>query len=87
MITELCPACWLYHAPGANCKEANALGQAWLVKPPVDDPRPEESGVVVVAESQAPEPSEPGDGGLAPIRDNAVPAHSRAKRKYTRKPK
>ena len=36
MITELCPACWLYHAPGANCKEANALGQAWLVKPPVD---------------------------------------------------
>lgn len=37
MITELCPACWLYHAPGANCKEANALGQAWLVKPPVDD--------------------------------------------------
>jgi len=38
MITELCPACWLYHAPGANCKEANALGQAWLVKPPVDLP-------------------------------------------------
>ena len=38
MITELCPACWLYHAPGANCKEANAQGQAWLVKPPVDLP-------------------------------------------------
>jgi hypothetical protein len=42
VITELCPACWLYHAPGANCKEANALGQAWLVKPPVD-PIPQEA--------------------------------------------
>lgn len=38
MITELCPRCWLYHAPEAECKAALALGQAWLVKPPVDLP-------------------------------------------------
>jgi hypothetical protein len=44
MITELCITCWLYHSPGADCRKANALGQAWLVKPPVDEPaiEPEE---------------------------------------------
>lgn len=37
MITELCPRCWLYHVPEADCDEANAQGRAWLVKPPIDE--------------------------------------------------
>lgn len=50
MITALCPDCWLYHAPKANCKEANAQGQAWLVKPPVD-PNPAQGAIAPPDES------------------------------------
>lgn len=54
MITELCPRCWLYHAPEADCDAANAQGRAWLVKPPVDDLP------ATVKESLTPEPKKRG---------------------------
>lgn len=40
MITDLCSLCRLWHAPAADCKQADADGRAWLVKPPID-PIPE----------------------------------------------
>ena len=45
----------------------------------IDYRKPEERAIDPVAESQAPEPSEPGDGGVAPPLDNDAPAKRRGR--------
>lgn len=76
-----------HHAPAGEAEALKASGWEPCADPMeykarvwgIGKPNPEKCAYLPEAESQAPEPSDPGDDGVAPIQEDGAPAKRRGR--------